>query len=213
MIVLGLTGSIGMGKSTVARMFAARGVPVHDADARVHALYRGPAVTAIEAAFPGTTAGGVVDRGRLAEAIAGRPEALQRLEGIVHPLVRQAEAAFLEEVCAAGAPIALLDIPLLFETGADRRVDATIVVSAPAEVQRARVLERPGMTAERLEALLARQMPDAEKRQHAHFVIETSGPLSVTERAVADILRATAFMRGGKRPRALSQQANHRNSG
>lgn len=173
--VLGLTGSIGMGKSATAAMFAACGVPVHDADAAVHALYGagGPAGAPIAAAFPGTVGpDGAVDRAALRAAVLGDPQRLARLEGIVHPLVREAEAAFLRR--NAGAPLVLLDIPLLYETGAEARCDAVLVVTAPPEVQRARVLARPGLTEADLAAILAKQMPDAEKRTRARFVVDTS---------------------------------------
>src|SRR6266852_3178455 len=164
MFILGLTGSLGMGKSTTARLFAEAGVPAHDADAVVHRLYEGEAVPAIEAAFPGVAAGGKVERDRLAARVLGDDAALKRLEAIVHPLVQEAERQLLAEAAARGEKVAALDIPLLFETGGDRRVDAIVVVSAPPEVQRSRLLERPGMTIEKLEAILAKQMPEAEKR-------------------------------------------------
>src|SRR5258705_1097041 len=164
MFLLGLTGSLAMGKSTTARFFSEAGVPVHDSDTTVHALYAGKAAAPIEAAFPGTTDRGKVDRAKLAARIVGDEAALRRLESIVHPLVRQAADRFVADAEARGAPVAVLDIPLLFETGAEDRVDAVVVVSAPAEVQRARALERPGMNEEKLQALLANQMPDAEKR-------------------------------------------------
>src|SRR5919106_120602 len=163
MFVLGLTGSIGMGKSTTARFFAEAGVPVHDADATVHQLYDGQAAPAIEAAFPGTTTGGKVDRVKLAERVLGDKTALRQLESIVHPLVREAEVRFLAQAERKGAPVAVLDIPLLFETGGQERVDAVVTVSAPAEVQRERLLERPGLSEEKLEALIANQLPDVEK--------------------------------------------------
>lgn len=200
MIVLGLTGSIGMGKTTTARMFADAGVPVHDADAEVHKLYDGEATPRIEAAFPGTTRDGKVDRTKLAAAVIGRPEAMKTLEGIVHPLVAQARARFLREAEAAGAPVAVLDIPLLFETGGERLCDAVVVVSAPDHHQRARVLERPGMTVERFEALLAKQVPDAEKRRRADFVVDTSNGLDAARAQVADILRVAANMPRQRRP-------------
>ena len=165
MFVIGLTGSIGMGKSTTARFFAEAGVPVHDADAIVHRLYEGEAAPAIEAAFPGTTASGKVDRLKLAERVLGDKAALRQLESIVHPLVREAETRFLAEAERKGAPVAVLDIPLLFETGGQERVDAVVTVSAPAEVQRERLLQRAGMTEEKLEALIANQLADAEKRR------------------------------------------------
>ncbi|KND17735.1 dephospho-CoA kinase [Pannonibacter phragmitetus] len=190
MIRLGLTGSIAMGKSATAKMFAEAGVPVHDADAAVHALYTGRAVPLIEAAFPGTTADGKVDRTRLGEAVLGKPEVIARLEAIIHPLVHQAEADFLARARAEGRRMVVLDIPLLFETGGERRMDAVVVVSAPAEVQRERALARPGMTAQRLDAILARQMPDAEKRRRAHFVIGTGSGLDPSRRAVRSVIRA-----------------------
>jgi dephospho-CoA kinase len=194
MFILGLTGSLGMGKSTTAGFFAEAGVPVHDADAVVHRLYEGEAVAAIEAAFPGTTAGGKVDRVKLATQVLDDPEALRRLETIVHPLVRAAETRFLADAQARGAPIVVLDIPLLFETASQQRVDATVVVSAPGEVQRQRVLARPGMTADKLDVLLARQMPDSEKRRQADFVVDTSSGLDAARAQVKEILRAVANM-------------------
>ena len=197
MFILGLTGSLGMGKSTAARFFAEAGVPVHDADAVVHRLYEGEAVAAIEAAFPGTTAGGKVDRNKLAARVLGDAAALQRLEAIVHPLVQEAERRLLAEAAANGEKIAVLDIPLLFETGGNRRVDAVVVVSAPPDVQRARVLERPGMTIEKLESILSKQMPDAEKRRRAHFLVDTGRGFPSAERQIGDILRALASRPGG----------------
>jgi dephospho-CoA kinase len=194
MFILGLTGSLGMGKSTTARFFAEAGVPVHDADAVVHRLYEGEAAAAIEAAFPGTVAGGKVDRNELAARVLGDATALKRLEAIVHPLVQQAEERLLAEAKARGETIAVLDIPLLFETGGDRRVDAVVVVSAPPEVQRARVLERPGMTIEKLEAILAKQMPDAEKRARADFVVDTAQGYDAARAQVRAILDAVATM-------------------
>ena len=194
MFILGLTGSLGMGKSTTARFFAEEGVPVHDADAVVHRLYEGEAAAAIEAAFPGTTAGGKVDRTRLAARVLGDDAALARLEAIVHPLVQDAERRLIAQARSRGEKIAVLDIPLLFESGADRRVDAVVVVSAPPDVQRARVLERPGMTVEKLEAILARQMPDAEKRARADFVVDTSRGFDAAHAQVRAILSAVATM-------------------
>jgi dephospho-CoA kinase len=188
MLIVGLTGSIGMGKSAVAAHLRSRGVPVFDADAEVHRLYAGEAVPPIEAAFPGTTVAGAVDRALLSARLIGDAEAFRRLEAIVHPLVRAAQHRFLAAAAAAGAPIAVLEIPLLFETGGEARVDATVVVSAPAEVQRARVLARPGMTPEKLAAILARQLGDAEKRARADFVVDTSGTLEDTYHAVDMIL-------------------------
>jgi dephospho-CoA kinase len=194
MIVLGLTGSIGMGKSTTAKMFADAGVPVHDSDEAVHRLYAGKAAPLVEAAFPGTTASGVVDRAKLAERVLGAADALKTLEAIVHPLVRADADAFLAKHRAAGAPLAVLDIPLLFETGGDRRVDAVVVVSAPEAVQRTRVLERPGMTIEKLESILAKQIPDAEKRRRADFVVDTSQGFEAARSQVRAILDAVATM-------------------
>lgn len=194
MFILGLTGSLGMGKSTTAGFFAEAGVPVHDADAVVHRLYEGEAAAAIEAAFPGATAGGKVDRARLAARVLDQPEALRRLEAIVHPLVRDAEARFLAEARARGAPVVVLDIPLLLETSGDQRVDAIVVVSAPGDTQRQRVLARPGMTPEKFDALLARQMSDSEKRRHADFVVDTSHGFEVARARVQEILRAVATM-------------------
>jgi dephospho-CoA kinase len=194
MFVLGLTGSVGMGKSTAAGFFAEEGVPVHDADAAVHRLYAGEATPLIEAAFPGTTVGGAVDRTRLAQRVLGDPAALKRLEAIVHPLVQTSERRFLEEAKARGEKVVVLDIPLLFETGGEERVDAVVVVSAPADVQRARVLERPGMTAEKLDAILAQQMPDEEKRRRADFVVDTSQSFDTARAQVRAVLAAVATM-------------------
>ena len=193
MFIIGLTGSIAMGKTTTARLFAEAGVPVHDADAAVHKLYEGEAAGLIETAFPGATKDGKVDRVALGQQVVGNPPALQRLEAIVHPLVRQAETRFLQEAERQGAGITVLDIPLLFETGGEGRVDATVVVSAPAEMQRARVLER-GVSLERLEALLARQMPDAEKRRRADFVVDSSQGVERARDQVRQILAAVAKM-------------------
>jgi dephospho-CoA kinase len=196
MFVLGLTGSIGMGKSTAGRFFAEAGVPVHDADGAVHRLYEGEAAAAIEAAFPGTAASGKVDRAKLAERVLDNPAAIRRLEAIIHPLVRESEAKFLAETAARGEPLAVLDIPLLFETGAQERVDAVVVVSAGPEAQRTRVLGRPGMTESKLEAILAKQMPDVEKRRRAHFVVDSSGGLDSARAQVHGILRAVAGLPG-----------------
>ena len=192
MIVLGLTGSIGMGKSTVEGFFAENGVPVYDADAAVHRLYTGHAAQLIEAAFPGTTRDGTVDRTQLGARVIGDPEALRRLEAIVHPLVRRAEEQFLAQAEAAGAPVAVVNIPLLFETGGDQRCDAVVVVSAPAEIQRARVMGRPGMTEEKFAGLLAKQMPDAEKRRRADFVVDTGQDFDSTRAQVRAILLKAA---------------------
>ena len=196
MFVLGLTGSIGMGKTVTARLFAEAGVPVHDADAAVHRLYEAEAVPAIESAFPGTTQGGKVDRGKLAARVLDDPAAIKRLEAIVHPLVRASAARFLAAVAAQGARVAVLDIPLLFETGGDARVDAVVVVSAPPEVQRARVLERPGMTPAKLDAILRQQMPDSEKRARAHFVVDSSRGVDSAREQVHGILRSLAALPG-----------------
>ena len=190
MVVLGLTGSIGMGKSTTARFFAEAGVPVHDSDLAVHRLYAGPAAAAIEAEFPGVRDADGVDRNRLAQRVLADPDAFRRLEEIIHPLVRREEVRFLDDAERAGAPIAVLDIPLLFETGADRRVDAVVVVSAPAEVQRARALGRPGMSEEKFQALLAKQMPDTEKRRRADFLVDTSKGFDFARQQVHAILQA-----------------------
>lgn len=188
MIVLGLTGSIGMGKSTTAKMFTQAGVPVHDADEAVHRLYGGKAGMLIEREFPGTTRDGVVDRALLAQRVLGDPAALKRLEGIMHPLVRADAERFLARHREAGARLAVLDIPLLFETGGRGRVDKVVVVTAPPDIQRRRVLERPGMTAEKLESILARQMPDAEKCRLADYVIDTGQGLEPARAAVARIV-------------------------
>lgn len=194
MFILGLTGSIGMGKTTTARLFAEEGVPVHDADAAVHRLYEGEAVALIEREFPGTTSEGKVDRAKLGARVVGDPQALKRLEAIVHPLVRKSETNFLDDTRRRGAPVVVLDIPLLFETGGDARVDAVVVVTAPAEVQRARVLARPDMTAEKFEALLAKQMPDAEKRRRADFIVDSGHGLEPARAQVRDILARVATM-------------------
>lgn len=192
MLIIGLTGSLGMGKSTTARFFAEAGVPVHDADAAVHRLYAGDAVAPIEAAFPRTTVNGVVDRERLAKAVLGNPAALRRLEGIVHPLVRREEERFLAAAEAAGASVAVLDIPLLFETHGDERTDLVVVVTAPAEVQRERAFSRPEMTEEKFAALLAKQMPDAEKRRRADFLVDSSQGYDSARAQVHAILQAIA---------------------
>jgi dephospho-CoA kinase len=194
MFILGLTGSLGMGKSTTAGFFAEAGVPVHDADAVVHRLYEGEAAAAIEAAFPGTTADGKVDRNRLAARVVDDPAALRRLEAIVHPLVRDAKERFLNAARARGAKVVVLDVPLLLETAGDQKVDAVVVVSAPADIQRERLLARPGMTPGKLDALLARQMADGEKRQQADFVVDTSRGFDAARAQVREILRAVATM-------------------
>jgi dephospho-CoA kinase len=187
-IVLGLTGSIGMGKSTVAAMLREAGVPVFDADAEVRAMQGagGTALAAIEAAFPGTTGAEGLDRLKLGQAVFGDPQALARLEAIIHPMVRDAQARFMAQ--NAATPIIALDVPLLFEKGGWREVDATIVVSAPPELQRARVLARPGMTPEKFERIVAAQLPDAEKRARADFVVDTGCSLEETRAAVRRIV-------------------------
>ena len=196
MLVIGLTGSIGMGKSATSAMFRAFGVPVQDADAVVHALYRGPVVTAVEAAFPGTTTAAGVDRAALSRAVLDNPEALRRLEAIVHPLVRAGREAFVASARKAGERRVVLDIPLLFETGGEAGVDVVVAVSAGAAVQKARVLARPGMTAEKFAHILSRQMPDAEKRRRAHFIIDTGHGFAAARKQVAGILAATAALPG-----------------
>lgn len=192
MRVVGLTGSIGMGKSTTAGFFRELGVPVHDADAAVHALYAGAAAPLIEAAFPGATVDGVVDRAKLGPQVIGRPEAMAKLEAIVHPLVREAEAQFLAKARAAGHGLAVIDVPLLLETGGAERCDVVVVASAPAEVQRARVLSRPGMSEDKFNAILAKQMPDAEKRRRAHYVIDTGRGFEAARRQTRDLVRMLA---------------------
>jgi dephospho-CoA kinase len=195
LFVLCLTGSLGMGKSTAAKFFAETGVPVHDSDAVVHALYEGGAVPLIEAAFPGSTFAGKVDRNKLAAMVLHDDAALARLEAIIHPLVTASRERFLAEAQARGAPVAVVDIPLLFETAAQSRCDAVVVVSAPVEIQRRRALDRPGMTEEKLAALLAKQMPDEEKRRRADFVVDSSQPFDHTRAQIRDILQRVAKMR------------------
>ena len=192
--VLCLTGSLGMGKSTAAKFFAEAGVPVHDSDAVVHALYENEAVAAIEAAFPGTTSAGKVDRNKLAAKVIDDKAALTRLEAIVHPLVAMAREKFLAGAQARGAPVVVLDIPLLFEIGGSSSCDAVVVVSAPAEIQRARAFARPGMTEDKFAALLAKQVPDAEKRARADFIVDSSQGLDHARAQVHDILKAIAKM-------------------
>ena len=193
-LILCLTGSLGMGKSVTAKFFAEEGVPVHDSDATVHALYEGEAVPAIEAAFPGTTAAGKVDRAKLAAKVVNDKAALARLEAIVHPLVGAARDKFLAAAQARGVPVVVLDIPLLFEIGGENLCDAVVVVSAPAEVQRARALQRPGMTEDKFAALVAKQTPDAEKRRRADFIVDSSQGFEHARTQVRDILRAVAKM-------------------
>ncbi len=191
MIVLGLTGSIGMGKSEVARMFRSLGVPVYDADAAVHALYAkgGAAVEPLGAAFPEAVVDGAVDRERLSKLVVGDDAAIKRLEAIVHPLVGHSRAEFMAKAVAGGAEVVVADIPLLYETGGENRVDCVAVVSAPYEVQRERVLARPGMTAEKFESIVARQTPDAAKRARADFVIASDTSLAETLRRVREIVK------------------------
>ena len=196
MLVVGLTGSIGMGKSTAAAYLRSKGIPVFDADAEVHRLYDGAAVAAIEAAFPGTTVDGRVDRALLSAALMAAPQRFAELEAIVHPLVRAAERAFLKAEAARGTSIAVLEIPLLFETGADRLVDTTIVMSSPPELQRERLMKRDNITREKLEGLIARQMPDAEKRARAAFIVDTSGEISAGQ-AQLDVIVAQLRDRQG----------------
>ncbi len=192
--VLCLTGSLGMGKSTAAKFLAAAGVPVHDSDAVVHALYESEAVPLIEAAFPGSTTGGKIDRTKLAPMVLNDNAALARLEAIVHPLVLASREEFLAEARGRGAPVVVLDVPLLFETGADSRCDAVVVVSAPAEIQRGRAFERPGMTEDKFAAILRQQMPDAEKRRRADFILDSSQSFDHTRAQIADILLRVAKM-------------------
>ena len=198
MFVLGLTGSIASGKSTAAAVFAEMGVSVFDADRAVHALYAGEAAPPIEAAFPGVVREGVVDRDLLGAKVTGDKAALARLEAIVHPLVRAAETAFRAAAAAAGRRVIVLDIPLLLETGGEKRVDAVVVVTAPETMLRERALRRPGMTKARYDDLLARQMPDAEKRKRAHFIIDTSRAFDATRKQIADVMRAIAGMAAGR---------------
>lgn len=194
MFILGLTGSLGMGKSATAKMFAEEGVPVHDADAAVHRLYDGEAALQIETAFPGTTKDGKVDREKLGKLVLGDADAIKRLEQIVHPLVATTTARFLAKAESQGASVAVLDVPLLFETGGDARCDAVVVVSAPADIQRTRAFERPGMSEGKLAAILAKQIPDAEKRARADFVVDTSKGFDAAREQVRDILKAVAKM-------------------
>jgi dephospho-CoA kinase len=188
MMILGLTGSVGMGKSTTAQMFISEGVPMFDADAAVHHLYKGEAAPLIEREFPGTTKSGVVDREKLSAQVVGKPAALSKLEKLVHPLVGKLRAKFMEDAKKEGAKAVLLDIPLLFETGDPSKFHAVIVVSAPSDVQRERVLARPGMTPEKFEAILKRQLPDSEKRARADFVINTGGGLESARKQVKEVL-------------------------
>jgi len=199
MIVVGLTGSIAMGKSTVGAMFAKLGAPVFDSDAAVRDIYSGPTASAVEALFPGVVKDGQVDRERLSERVLSDPAALKRLEEIIHPVVKEARGQFLEKAVAAGRRIAAVDIPLLLETGAEDEVDLVVVVSAPAEVQSARALGREGMTETKLRAILSRQLSDEDKRRRAHFIIDTSGSFQRTEAQVRQFMRAVASLEG-RRP-------------
>jgi dephospho-CoA kinase len=194
MILLGLTGSIGMGKSTTAKLFAEAGVPVYDADAAVHRLYEGEAAPAIEAAFPGTTADGKVDRARLSARVLHDPAAMKQLEQIVHPMLGASRQKFLHDAEQSGAPVAVVDVPLLFETGGEKRVDAVVVVTTTSEIQRQRVLARDNMTSEMFDTILARQLPDAEKRKRADFVVDTSGGLDPVRARIRDILAEAVKM-------------------
>ena len=194
MIILGLTGSIGMGKSTTAKLFEEAGVPVYDADAAVHRLYEGEAAPAIEAAFPGTTVDGKVDRTLLSAEVVHDPAAIKRLEQIVHPMLGASRQKFFEDAERSGAPVAVVDVPLLFETGGEKRVDAVVVVTTSPEVQRERILARDNMTGEKLDAILARQLPDAEKRERADFVVDTSHGLDPVRARIRDILAEAAKM-------------------
>jgi dephospho-CoA kinase len=194
MLILGLTGSIGMGKSTTAKLFAEAGVPVYDADAAVHMLYEGEAVPAIEATFPGTTVNGKVDRNKLSARVVHDPAAIKRLEQIVHPMLGASRQKFLDDAERSGAPVAVVDVPLLFETGGEKRVDAVVVVTTTPEIQRQRILARDNMTSEKLDAILARQLPDAEKRRRADFVVDTSDGTDPVRLRIRDILNEAVKM-------------------
>jgi dephospho-CoA kinase len=194
MLILGLTGSIGMGKSTTAKLFAEAGVPVYDADAAVHKIYEGEAAPAIEAAFPGTTADGKVDRVKLSAKVVHDSAAMRQLEQIVHPMLGASRQKFLDDAERSGAAVALVDVPLLFETGGEKRVDAVVVVTTTQEIQRDRILARDNMTGEKLDAILARQLPDAEKRRRADFVVDTSHGLDPVRARIRDILAEVVKM-------------------
>ncbi len=194
MRVLGLTGSIGMGKSTTAKLFAEEGVPVYDADATVHMIYENEAAPAVEAAFPGTTRDGRVDRGKLSARVVHDADAMKRLEAIVHPMLKTHHQKFLDDAERSGAPVAVVDIPLLYETGGDARVDAVVVVSTTEDIQRERILSRAAMTPEKLDAILGRQMPDAEKRRRADFIVDTSHGLEPVRVRIRDILKEVVKM-------------------
>jgi dephospho-CoA kinase len=194
MLILGLTGSIGMGKSTTAKLFAEAGVPIYDADATVHRIYQGEAAPAIETAFPGTTVDGKVDRAKLSAKVLHDPAAIKRLEQIVHPMLGASRQKFLDDAEASGAPVVVMDIPLLFETGGEKRVDAVVVVTTSPEAQRERIMARGTMTSEALDAILARQLPDTEKRRRADFVVDTSHGLDPVRERIRDILQQVARM-------------------
>src|SRR3954465_7289531 len=194
MLILGLTGSIGMGKSTTAKLFAEAGVPVYDADAAVHKIYEGEAAPAIEAAFPGTTVNGKVDRNKLSARVVHDPAAMKRLEQIVHPMLGASRQKFFQHAERSGAPVAVVDVPLLFETGGEKRVDAVVVVTTTPEIQRERILARDNMTNEKLDAILARQLPDAEKRKRADFIVDTSQGRDPVRARIRDILDQAAKM-------------------
>jgi len=198
MIVAGLTGSIAMGKSTVSAMFAELGVPTFDSDHAVRDFYAGAGAKTVETAFPGVTVSGEVDRERLGARVLGDAEALKRLEGLVHPAVAEARGQFIKRAAAAGRRLVIVDVPLLFETGGEATVDLVIVASAPESIQRERALKREGMTEAKLEAILSRQISDAEKRRRAHFVIDTRGRLELTRGVVAQFTRAVAAMAGSR---------------
>ena len=194
MLILGLTGSIGMGKSTTAKLFAEAGVPIYDADATVHRIYQGEAAPAIETAFPGTTVEGKVDRAKLSAKVLHDPAAIKQLEQIVHPMLGASRQKFLDDAEGSGAPVVVMDIPLLFETGGEKRVDAVVVVTTSPEAQRERIMARGTMTSEALDAILARQLPDAEKRRRADFVVDTSHGLDPVRERIRDILQQVARM-------------------
>ena len=194
MLILGLTGSIGMGKSTTAKLFAEAGVPIYDADATVHRIYQGEAAPAIESAFPGTTVDGKVDRAKLSAKVLHDPAAIKRLEQIVHPMLGASRQKFLDDAEASGALVVVMDIPLLFETGGEKRVDAVVVVTTSPEAQRERIMARGTMTSEALDAILARQLPDTEKRRRADFVVDTSHGLDPVRERIRDILQQVARM-------------------
>jgi dephospho-CoA kinase len=204
MIVLGLTGSIGMGKSTTASMFREENIPVYDADAAVHALYEGEAVAIVEKLFPGTTRQGRVDRAKLADEVIDNPAALKQLEAAIHPLVRKREQRFLAEASEKGADLVVLDIPLLFETGGEKRVDGVIVVTASAQEQRKRVLARPDMTEQKFKRILARQTPDEEKRRRADFIVDSGYGFEAARQSVKEII---ADIRSGRWSRSKSRQS------